>query len=218
MIIDKKTYSGILLAIIAFIFGMLFFRGCSKIMDKGKNKPNVEVKKDTVTNTVTITVEDKNRFDALKAENKKLYDSISKLKNVESAIVYKYVYKYKSDTVFIKEEVEEDVCNYEYSGGSEDTVQYNLLIGSVCEPSYYKLDFSVKDNFVIVTKNDDGITEVDIHTDLGDIENPIVAHEKRGSFFKRFAYGPSVSVGYDPFNKGLSSCVGFSVTYDLRKR
>lgn len=215
---DRKTYGGILLAIIAFIIGMLSFKACSDIRDRGKDKPDIEIKKDTATNTVTITVEDKNSFDALKKENKKLHDSIAKLKNVESAIVYKYIYKYSTDTVYVKEETDEEIVNYEYSGGSEDTVQYNLLVGSSCEPSYYKLDFTLKDDFVIVTKNDDGITEVDIHTEVGEIENPIVVHEKKGSFWKRFAYGPSVTVGYDPFNKNLSSCIGFSVTYDLRKR
>lgn len=160
-----------------------------------------------------VKIYDSQRIASLEKENKELYDSIQKLKNVESAIQIKYVYKYSTDTVFVpvKESVLDSIYNYTYDN---DTLKYYLTI-KADRLEWHKTRFELHDKFTIININDnDRITTVIDHSPNVDIENTTTWHKKR-KFIDNIYYGPSVSVGYGVFNKKPDLFVGFSVGYNF---
>lgn len=164
-------------------------------------------------NTYT-KIYDSQKIEALKTENKKLYDSIKHLKNVESVVEIKYKYVYKTDTVFVNNNnITNNDSIYHYSSNT-DTISYNLDI-SGREIFWHKLDFTLNNRFLIVTKEKDGKVETNINTDIGSVESTTMWHKKNKTFKDRFILGPQVGVGYDLFNKKPGLFIGFGVTYDL---
>lgn len=164
-------------------------------------------------NTYT-KIYDSQKIEALKSENKKLYDSIKHLKNVESVVEIRYKYFYKTDTVFVnKNDTANNDSIYHYSSNT-DTISYNLDISGK-EIFWHKLDFTLNNKFLIVTKEKDGKVETNINTDIGSVESTTMWHKKNKSFKDRFILGPQVGVGYDLSNKKPGLFVGFGVTYDL---
>lgn len=163
-------------------------------------------------NTYT-KIYDSQKIEALKSENKKLYDSIKHLKNVESVVEIKYKYVYKTDTVFVNNNITNNDSIYHYSSNT-DTISYNLDISGI-EIFWHKLDFTLNNRFLIVTKEKDGKVETNINTDIGSVESTTMWHKKNKTFKDRFILGPQVGVGYDLFNKKPGLFIGFGVTYDL---
>lgn len=154
------------------------------------------------------------KIESLKAENKALYDSIKHLKNVESVVEVRYKYYYNTDTVFVNNnDTTKKDSIYHYASNS-DTISYNLDI-SANQVRWHKLDFTLNNKFLIVTKEKDGKVQTDIKTDMGTIEGATMWHRKNKSFKDRFVIGPQVGGGYDFLNKRPTLYVGFGVTYDL---
>ena len=58
-------------------------------------------------NNTYVKIYESQNISKLKKENKALYDSIKKLKNVESAIEIRYKYRYKTDTVYLSKPVKQ---------------------------------------------------------------------------------------------------------------
>ena len=58
-------------------------------------------------NNTYVKIYESQNISKLKKENKALYDSIKKLKNVESAIEIRYKYRYKTDTVYLSKSVKQ---------------------------------------------------------------------------------------------------------------
>lgn len=157
---------------------------------------------------------DSQKIESLKAENKVLYDSIKHLKNVESVVEVRYKYYYNTDTVFVNNnDTTKNDSIYHYASNS-DTISYNLDI-SANQVRWHKLDFTLNNKFLIVTKEKDGKVQTDIKTDMGTIEGATMWHRKNKSFKDRFVIGPQVGGGYDFLNKRPTLYVGFGVTYDL---
>lgn len=157
---------------------------------------------------------DSQKIESLKAENKALYDSIKHLKNVESVVEVRYKYYYNTDTVFVNNnDTTKKDSIYHYASNS-DTISYNLDI-SANQVRWHKLDFTLNNKFLIVTKEKDGKVQTDIKTDMGTIEGATMWHRKNKSFKDRFVIGPQVGGGYDFLNKRPTLYVGFGVTYDL---
>lgn len=157
---------------------------------------------------------DSQKIESLKAENKALYDSIKHLKNVESVVEVRYKYYYNTDTVFVNNnDTTKKDSIYHYASNS-DTISYNLDI-SANQVRWHKLDFTLNNKFLIVTKEKDGKIQTDIKTDMGTIEGATMWHRKNKSFKDRFVIGPQVGGGYDFLNKRPTLYVGFGVTYDL---
>lgn len=157
---------------------------------------------------------DSQKIESLKAENKALYDSIKHLKNVESVVEVRYKYYYNTDTVFVNNnDTTKKDSIYHYASNS-DTISYNLDI-SANQVRWHKLDFTLNNKFLIVTKEKDGKVQTDINTDMGTIEGATMWHRKNKSFKDRFVIGPQVGGGYDFLNKRPTLYVGFGVTYDL---
>lgn len=161
-----------------------------------------------------LKIYDSQSIEALKKENKALYDTIKQLKNVESAIQIEYVYKYKSDTVFVYDDKmslrPDSVYHYE---NNSDSINYVLDI-KANNLKWHKLNLSVNDRFTLITKENNDKIETSIDTDYGKIENTTMWHKKK-SWKDRIVVGPSIGAGYGMINKNFDFFVGGSVTVDL---
>ena len=203
-----------------------------------KNSGFQEVVVEQDKNGKYTQIYDSQKMEVLKKENKELYDSIKKLKNVESAVVIKYKYKYSTDTVRVTDKqyvavpVEKNITDTIYRYAEEhhtdsiyhytennDTVSYNLDI-CASQLQWHRLDFQINDRLTLINQNDGNdhnILTVD-HGDNMEIEGVTAWHKKKGNSFKdRFFFGPSVNVGYGIFNKKVDVFIGVSVGFDLIK-
>lgn len=174
-------------------------------------------------NGVYNEIYESQKISALEKENKQLYDSIKKLKNVETVIQFKYKKEYVTDTVFIDTlymdvSKRDSVVNvYEYVR-SNDTINYELSIGAKEEPKWYNLKFDVNDKLTIVNRENDGQNHLTIGSEnKANIDDVTVFHRKNKTFWKRFKVGPSVTAGYDIVNEKFGVNVGVGVTFDLTK-
>lgn len=171
-----------------------------------------------ISETQYVQTYNTEKISALKSENEALYDSIRYLKNVESAVQIKYVYKTKLDTVFVKEDsVQEDsVYHFAYDN---DTLKYELDVRAD-RVYWYSTQFELHDNFMIISSvnENDEVTTIINHSPNVTIEDATLWHsKKKNSFWDRIYYGPSVSVGYGFINKKPDVFVGFSIGYNLKK-
>ena len=171
----------------------------------------------------------------LKSENRELYDSLEMYKEkLDYVIQFSYSKNYKTDTVWItktkkvytpvevekyKEEIRNDstIMTYEYSNDPNDSINYNLKIGSQTEPKWYALDMHVSEKFTIVNKKEGETNITNIESDnKGEITDITVFNkEQKTRVMNKIAIGPSISFGYDFANKRMAPTVGVSVTYNL---
>ena len=158
---------------------------------------------------------------SLQTENKALYDSIAKYKNEVTYVTqFKYITKHTTDTVYLEKNStnKEDVKEFKFSNGN-DTLKYELTLGSTIKPNWYKFDFEINDQLMLVNRKIGDVNETTIQSaNNGIIEDATIftPKQKRG-FKERFAVGPSVTVGYDIFQKNVAVVVGVSATFDITK-
>lgn len=173
-------------------------------------------------------------FEALKKENKELYDSLKQYKDQIDYIVQFYHEKeYNTGQVHTKPNIVDSVVydtipitipqvtkTYEYISEPNDTFQYRLSVNSLTEPNWYSINAKVKNKFTIVNKEyGNGMNHIVIDPgNGGTISNTtIYKKEKKKTVWNRFSAGPSVTGGYDLINKQWGIMVGASVTFDLTK-
>ena len=99
----------------------------------------------------TVNISNDKTWGELKRENEELYDSIRKLSNVKDAIQVKYVLKRDIDTVYINNTYIPIDSIYHYAQNS-DTINYNLDIKGK-DVEWFKLDFSIQDRLMLVTRS-----------------------------------------------------------------
>lgn len=166
-------------------------------------------------------------FSALKEENKQLYDSLKKQKDkIDYLVQFSYEKSYSSgivriehDTVSVEKELKP--TTYEYNSEPNDTFQYNLKVNSNTEPNWYSIDAHVKDKFTIVNKksSESSVNQMTIESEGHGTVADVTAYSKKQkrSFKDRIGIGPTVTVGYDPFNKNVGVMVGVGISYNLFK-
>lgn len=161
-------------------------------------------------------------IESLKNENKSLYDSLKQYKEeIDYLIQFKYQKEFSTGKIDVKKDTvennNEEIKTFEYSNLKNDTLNYNLKIGSTVEPNWYSLDFALSDNFTIVNKKIGDVNEINIKTDNGGLidNTTIVKKKEKYSFIDNIAIGPSVTCGYDFAKKEPEFIVGFSITYDI---
>jgi FtsZ-interacting cell division protein ZipA len=210
----------ILLIVAAILFHALNNRSKQSIIPQGNNIVYVD------SNKVYHNFNEDANFKDLKKKNKELYDSLKKYKNqIDYLVQFSYNKTYDTGKIVVKEtEKKEDVAleskTYEYSNNKNDTINYKLQINSEKEPNWYRLKMNLSDKFTVVNKtNGNGQNETTIQSgNKGDINNVTVYNKKeKKSFWKRFAIGPAVTVGYDPINKHMGMAIGVGITFDLTK-
>lgn len=171
-----------------------------------------------------VKVYESQEISRLKKINKTLFDSIKHLKNVESVVQIKYKYFYNTDTVFLQKEDKEpewlkQIKDSVYNISSEtDSISYNLKINAKYL-KWYQLDFKLKDDFLVINREKDGVNELMVKLGLGSgvIEDVTSVHRKNKTFWDRFAIGPSVTFGYDMVNRNIGCTIGIGISFNFKK-
>lgn len=213
MKIDKDwVIIGILFCVIAFLSVKIY------TMNK-QSKITIEQihKQDDTTGRYTVIYHDQT-IASLKKTNRDLYDSLQVYRDkVEYLLKFKYEKGYTTDTVRIDTTTDnEKVEVFEYQNAKNDTLMYNLQIGSLTKPKWYKLDLKLSNEFTIINKKDGDINETNIiPSHNGNISDVTVFKKKKNNFFKNFVIGPSINFGYDVINKQFGVNVGISATYKI---
>ena len=156
----------------------------------------------------------------LKDENKELYDSLKVYKDeIDYLIQFKYRKEYIIDTVYCNTTINNDLTEnvFEYSNVLNDTLNYNLKIGSYYKPNWYKIKFNISEQFTIVNKkyDDFNVTTVDTKNNNATITDITVFNKKETKFIDNFNFGPSITMGYDVINKNMGIMIGLSFTYKI---
>lgn len=156
----------------------------------------------------------------LKKENKELYDSIKTYKdNVKFVTQFKYKKAYVTDTVYVSKNDNDKVETFTYSNKNQnDSLNYNLSIGSITEPSWYKLDISVGDKFTIINKKaNDNNNQTIISSGNGGLIEDVTAFNKKEKkrIWNNFSTGPTIGVGYGTIGHSFDIYVGVGVTYKV---
>lgn len=171
------------------------------------------------TNTYNKMYYDK-EFNALKDENKELYDSLKKYKDKVSYLLqFNYEKQYETGMIETSEPSEEATpTTFEYTALPNDTFEYKLLINADKEPYWYSLSARFKEKFTIVNKSEEDMNHITIKSEgKGDISDVTVFKKKeKKKLIDRIGIGPGVTAGYDPINRNFGIMVGMSVTYDLK--
>ena len=134
-------------------------------------------------------------------------------------VQFNYEKEYSTGKVEIEKNdtVKEEVKTFEYTNEPNDTLEYDIKIGSVTEPSWYSIDFKLSDKFTIVNKKMEDANKIEISTDnKGMINNTTVLRKKeKYNFLDNIALGPSITCGYDFAKKEPEFIVGVAITYDI---
>lgn len=161
----------------------------------------------------TVNISNDKTLGELKKENKELYDSIRKLTDVKEAIQVKYVIERDIDTVYIDNTYIPLDSIYHYAQNS-DTINYNLDIKGK-DVEWFKLDFSIQDSLMLVTRSLNGQNETTIsHTTNTSIKDVtvFVPKKKFSQKVKENTYfGVGVGAGYGVFNKKPDIYIGINV-------
>ena len=159
-----------------------------------------------------------------------MYDSLESQKDkIKFLTQFSYKKKYIFDTVKVEIKApvvsidSDSVCvepvkEFSFSNEPNDTIHYDLKIGSTVPPSWYLLNVEVSDKFTIVNKDlGNGMSETNIESaNNGQIQNVTSFNKKeKKSFWKKIAFGPSVSIGYSPITNRCDLLIGVSATWDL---
>lgn len=215
MRIDKDwVIIGILFCVIAFLSVKIYN------MNKQSNICIEQIHKhDDDTGRYSVIFHDQT-IASLKKTNKDLYDSLQVYKDkVDYLLKFKYEKEYSTGTVTIDTTKKDtsDVKVFEYGNNNNDTLNYNLKIGSTVEPKWYKLDLKLSNEFTIVNKRDGDLNETTIFPSNNGNISDVTVFKKKNKFWDNFSIGPSVNAGYDIINKQFGVNVGISVTYKLNK-
>lgn len=161
----------------------------------------------------TVNISNDKTLGDLKKENEELYDSIRKLTDVKEAIQVKYVIERDIDTVYIDNTYIPLDSIYHYAQNS-DTISYNLGIKGK-DVEWFKLDFSIQDSLMLVTRSVNGQNETTIsHTTNTSIKDVtvFVPKKKFSQKVKENTYfGVGVGAGYGVFNKKPDIYIGINV-------
>ena len=172
-------------------------------------------------NNTYVKIYESQNISKLKKENKALYDSIKKLKNVESAIEIRYKYRYKTDTVYLSKSVKQSALKdsvYDFRSDN-DTVSYELKVKAK-DVDWYSMNFAINDKFTIINRNDNDQNETTvIHSPNVSIEGTTMYHskDKYNKWYNRFSVGPQIGVGVNTQGQ-INPYIGFGVTYNLLRK
>lgn len=205
----KKIITIVQWIVIVILLGTCVYMFFNDRKDSTKQETIVQT-----DNTYVKTYESQ-KLKELEKENKALYDSIKNLSNLESAVEIKYVYRFKTDTVYVSsiDAGNDSVYKYTYDN---DTLRYDLAIKAK-ELKWHKTNFELNDKFTIVnTENNGNVTTIIGHSPNAEIEDVTTWHNKK-KFWDNVYYGPSISVGYGVFNKKPDIFVGFSIGWNFNK-
>lgn len=218
----KITKDTIIYFILICVIGFLSYTIFKLQLKAEEELVMIEEIKNTNKENQASFVHYEQEIDNLSKLNKNLYDSLKIYKNqIDYLVQFKYEKKY--DTGVIRTDTVKEIIHnkdsviktYEYVN-TNDTLAYNLKIGSAEKPEWYSLDFKVSDKFTIVNKKFDNFNKTDIESN-GIIDDVTILKKKeKKNLFDNISIGPSITMGYDIAKKEPEFIVGFSITYDLK--
>lgn len=215
----QKIFFIINIILLVVVFG-LFFKA-KKIQNETKTMFDDITQVDSVNKRTTKIYYDQT-IQSLKTENKELYDSLKQYEK-QLDLVIKLKYENKGEITKVVTNTERDTTRtletFTYNNNENDSLEYELKIGSYEEPKWYSLKYKVTDNILITNKSEGNMNQMDITTDNGLVtEVDVVKVEEKSSIWDKIAVGPTVGVGYAPISKRVEPFVGVSVTYNLFKK
>lgn len=216
----NKIIFAILIACICLLGWQNYNQG--KMIDE----QTVQLTSKNTDDNKNTTVFYEQKFETLKKANKELYDSLKIYKDeIDYLVQFKHTKEFIVHDTIIKNidtlnnDINTEVKEFVYHNTNKnDTLNYQLKIGSTVEPNWYSIKFNVSETFTLVNKNINGVNETTIapSTNSGTITNVTALKQKKTPTFKeKIAIGPSVTAGYGLINKNIDIMVGVSVTYDL---
>lgn len=199
--------------ILQWVMILLSIAACIYIYKKN----NIVSSQDVIEkqNNRYIRIYDSQKISYLEKQNKELYDSINKLKNAESAIQIKYVYKYKTDTIHVSSDEISSDSIYKYCYDN-DTVKYDITI-KANDIKWHTSSFQLHNEFTIININDKDKNTAIIDTDPNTEITDITTWRKKQNFKDKIFYGPSINIGYGIINKKPDFFIGISVGYNLNQ-
>lgn len=202
----------ILIGVCAFIFS-----------GKKETKTDRDIEKEETY----IKIYESQTIEALKKENRALYDSLKLAsdKTPESAIQIKYKYKFITDTIVKNQFVTEYVTDannavvdsvYHYTNDN-DTIQTDINVKAK-DIEWLHVKATINEKFTIINRvGSNGTNETTInHSPNVDIDGVTAWHRKK-TFKDRIFVGPTIGAGYDPINKQFGTYIGVSVGFNLLK-
>lgn len=227
MKLTDKTIDIIQWILVILLLGLLVAQGINYNSVKKQLVTSEEYNK---KNTY-VRIYQSQKLSELKKENKELYDSIAKLKNVESGMIIEFHEHYntdtitvdkftiKHDTLFVKENntiVEKADSVYHYTQDN-DTIKLDIDVKAK-DLKWMTADFTIYDKFVIINREKDGTNQTSIsHSGNSTIDNTAMWHRKDDrKWYQRFVISPQVGVGYGVFGKKIDAYVGFGVGYQFK--
>jgi hypothetical protein len=173
-----------------------------------------------------VRIYESQKLNKLKRENRELYDSISKLKDVESGMIIQFREHYNTDTVreftvqhdTVYKNGELIIDSIYHHTQSNDTVNLNIDVKAK-ELQWVTADFTISDKFIIINREKNGVNETAInHSGNTIIEGTTMWHRQEDKkWYQRFTIGPQVGVGYGTINKNFDVYAGFGISYQLNK-
>lgn len=194
----------ILIIGLLFVACFIYFGKC--------NRENVKIQQ---SEEKYVQIYESQKIAALEKQNKELYDSIKNLKNVESAIEIKYVYKTKTDTITVEKftQKEDSIWTVEVDN---DTVKTNIEI-KANDLKWCNVTTEINDTFKIVTQHNEDtnevITEIE-HSPNVEITGMDAWHKKK-KWTEHFHHGPSITAGYDIINQRFGMMIGYSIIFEF---
>jgi len=225
--LSEKTIDILQWALVIILLGLLMVQG---INYKKVNQQLVTSEEYNKHNTY-VHIYQSQTIRELKKQNKELYDSISKLKNVESAMIIKFNEHYNTDTIFVDKfsvkydtvyakidsvVIEKKDSIYHYTQDN-DTIKLNIDL-KANDLKWVIADFSIYDKFVITNREKDGVNQTTIsHSGNATIDGTEMWHRKNDrKWYERFVVSPQVGVGYGSFNKKMDVYVGVGIAYQFK--
>ena len=169
--------------------------------------------------------------DKLKRENRELYDSISKLNDVESGMVIEFREHYVTDTITVDKFIVKTDTVRVNSGGNvyesvdslyhytqdNDTVNISIDVKAK-QLEWCRADFTINDRFMVINREKDGVNQTIIsHSDNASIEGTSMWHRKDGrKWYQRFSVSPQIGVGYGVFNGKADAYIGVGISYQIK--
>lgn len=146
----------------------------------------------------------------LKSLNEELYDSIRYLSDVKEAVQIKYVVRYNTDTVKVDAAQITRDSIYHFAQKS-DTINYEMDIKAK-ELAWFKLDMSIQDSLMIVTRSSNGQNETTISHSPNTSIKDVTVYVPKKTFLEKIKeksyIGVGVGVGYGVINKKPDVYIG----------
>lgn len=155
---------------------------------------------------------------SLKKENKELYDSLRVLKNAESGVQIKYVYKIKTDTVKVTEFIHEEKDSIYHYTHDNDTLRYEMDVKAE-RLEWVKGEFTINDKFTIINREENGLNQTFVHhsdnVNITDVDAWHRINDKK-KWYNNFHVGLQLGAGYGIIHKTPDIYVGVGVTYTFK--